>query len=94
MSDVSQVHQTEHQKLAPMKDEDNEESESIKEEQEEYFITVGKLHIEEQQRPLIKVSGNILVLSVRNQTLLKLKRRLSSPKSSRRSQCPLNSIRV
>ncbi|XP_077480598.1 uncharacterized protein LOC144091820 isoform X1 [Stigmatopora argus] len=54
MSDVSQVHQTEHQKLAPMKDEDNEESESIKEEQEEYFITVGKLHIEEQQRPLIK----------------------------------------
>ncbi|XP_077444736.1 uncharacterized protein LOC144065618 isoform X2 [Stigmatopora argus] len=49
------MHQTEHQKSAPMKDEDNEEFESIKEEQEEYFITVGKLHIEEQQRPLIKV---------------------------------------
>ncbi|XP_077444742.1 uncharacterized protein LOC144065622 [Stigmatopora argus] len=55
MSDVSQMHQTEHQKSAPMKDEDNEEFESIKEEQEEYFITVGKRHIEEHQRPLIKV---------------------------------------
>ncbi|XP_077444762.1 uncharacterized protein LOC144065634 [Stigmatopora argus] len=53
--DVSQMHQTEHQKSAPMKDEDNEEFESIKEEQEEYFITVWKLHIEEHQRPLIKV---------------------------------------
>ncbi|XP_077444758.1 uncharacterized protein LOC144065631 [Stigmatopora argus] len=53
--DVSQMHRTEHQKSAPRKDEDNEQFKRIKVQQMEHFITVGKLHIEEQQHPLIKM---------------------------------------
>ncbi|XP_077471272.1 uncharacterized protein LOC144085639 isoform X4 [Stigmatopora argus] len=55
LEDVSQVHRTEHQDLAPVKDEENEQFECIKEEQMEHFISVGKLHMEEQQQPLIKM---------------------------------------
>ncbi|XP_077482217.1 uncharacterized protein LOC144092924 [Stigmatopora argus] len=55
MKDVNQAHRTEHQESAPMKDEDNEDFLCIKEEQMEHFITVGKRHNEEEQRPRIKV---------------------------------------
>ncbi|XP_077598006.1 uncharacterized protein LOC144213432 isoform X2 [Stigmatopora nigra] len=58
LEDVSQVHRTKLQE-APMKDEDNEEFERIKNEQE-YFITVGKLCIEEQPHPLAKVEEDPL----------------------------------
>ncbi|XP_077471295.1 uncharacterized protein LOC144085657 isoform X2 [Stigmatopora argus] len=55
LEDVRQVHRTEHQDSAPVKDEENEQFECIKEEQMEHFISVGKLHIEEQKHPLIKM---------------------------------------
>ncbi|XP_077444767.1 uncharacterized protein LOC144065637 isoform X2 [Stigmatopora argus] len=55
LEDVIQVHRTEHQESAPMKDEENEQFKRIKVQQMEHFITVGKLHIEEQQHPLIKM---------------------------------------
>ncbi|XP_077598015.1 uncharacterized protein LOC144213434 isoform X7 [Stigmatopora nigra] len=53
--DASQVHCPERQESAPMVEEENEELVRIIEEEQEYFITVGKFHIEEQQRLLIKV---------------------------------------
>ncbi|XP_077598021.1 uncharacterized protein LOC144213436 isoform X5 [Stigmatopora nigra] len=53
--DASQVHCPERQESAPMVKEENEELVRIIEEEQEYFITVGKFHIEEQQRLLIKV---------------------------------------
>ncbi|XP_077597925.1 uncharacterized protein LOC144213371 [Stigmatopora nigra] len=55
LEDVGKVHQTEHQESTPMKDDDNEQFKRIKVQQTEHFITVGKLRIEEQQHPLIKM---------------------------------------
>ncbi|XP_077445270.1 uncharacterized protein LOC144065906 isoform X2 [Stigmatopora argus] len=60
LEDVSQAHRPQRQESAPVVKEENYEFERIKEEQHEYFITVGKPHIEKHQRILIKVEEDPL----------------------------------